>query len=135
MYISGFLLLSSSKVRSLSIIHLINALLLELLLLVVQCIPLVIFSFFQKYVQSYIVISASGSSSLTALVSFHSAPIFAFVTNLQSSLAGMSVHLFSYSRQYSISLQLTFTACIIFLLVILSFARLSALSFHLSLLL
>src|SRR6185295_2968549 len=134
MYISGLLLLSSSKVRSLSIIHLINALLLELLLLVMQCILLVIFSFFQKYVQSYIVISAFGSSSLTALVSFHSAPILAFVTSLQSSLASISVRLFSHSRQYSISLQLTFSACTIFLLIIPSFARLSALSFYLSLL-
>jgi hypothetical protein len=51
-YTSGLLLLSSSRVGSLSITHFINALLLVLILLVVQCIPFVIFSLFQKNVQS-----------------------------------------------------------------------------------
>src|SRR6185436_7578911 len=75
-----------------------------------------------------------GSMSLIALVSLHSAPILVFITSLHKSLAGMSIRLFSHSRQYSISLQLTSFRRIIFLLSIPFFARLSALSFHLSLL-
>ena len=49
-YISGLLLLSSSEIRSLSIMHFINAHLLVLLLLVMQCTSLVVFSLFQNCV-------------------------------------------------------------------------------------
>src|SRR6185295_8722821 len=101
---------------------------------VIQYTLFVALNFFQNCVQLKIVAFIFGSRSLIAFVFLLSASNLAFDINLYRSLADMSTHLFSHSRQYSISLQLTSSPYIISLLIVLFFARLSTLSFHLFLL-